>query len=589
MTTKVLPPDWKAMGEAAKLFTRSLMMGLDSAVRKNEFAELTAEDVENLPYAEAVEYLKKRDVIKKVDYNKLSDKMRFRAFTASRIADGDLLKRINSELIKNVNDGKGLKNFLSLTKTDILDKVGMGAGGQGWYWETVYRTNVQTAYNTGRMMGFEEDKPLALHFVGIEDSRQTDVCHSLSNVIRPYDDPLWEKYIPPLHFGCRSTVRAIYDEDELPEEWSSLEGIEKPAKGFGTNPLENDSWWNELSSQVARAKEYGVQGEIEAAKEILIEHKPESGNTINLKSIDDFKKYMLENITDEFELEIKQSDLPVLNNIANLLNQRLTEYGLPKFTKITTVRNGNVLASIEDDVLKLNISKLKNPSSVIKRLEDYEKKYGFRHSVLGDKDDVIRSTLDHELGHRVYANSSLGNKQKILTDLFDKGTKWQAPFDIARDVSYYAYQGGESETIAELFSMYKHPLEVKKMPLEYKNFVKDLIRNTTKNKIKMEEQFLTLTDKQFGKKGSKHAPEWGLKMNLPQDRQKLKDIILDIYNNADYILKNADWRGQPKPVTFYVKGDDVVVVNADDEFITILKGGVHNARVIAARLKNTGK
>lgn len=254
------------MGEAAKLFTRSLMMGLDSAVRKNEFAELTAEDVENLPYTEAVEYLKKRDVIKKVDYNKISDKMRFRAFTASRIADGDLLKRINSELIKNVNDGKGLKDFLSLTKTDILNKVGMGAGGQGWYWETVYRTNVQTAYNTGRMMGFEEDKPLALHFVGIEDSRQTDVCHSLSNVIRPYDDPLWEKYIPPLHFGCRSTVRAIYDEDELPEEWSSLEGIEKPAKGFGTNPLENDSWWNELSSQVARAKEYGVQGEIEAAK-----------------------------------------------------------------------------------------------------------------------------------------------------------------------------------------------------------------------------------------------------------------------------------------------------------------------------------
>lgn len=257
------------MGEAAKLFTRSLMMGLDSAVRKNEFADLTAEDVENLPYAEAVEYLKKRDVIKKVDYNKLSDKMRFRAFTASRIADGDLLKRINSELIKNVNDGKGLKDFLSLTKTDILDKVGMGAGGQGWYWETVYRTNVQTAYNTGRMMGFEEDKPLALHFVGIEDARQTDVCHSLSNVIRPYDDPLWEKYIPPLHFGCRSTVRAIYDEDELPEEWSSLEGIEKPAKGFGTNPLENDSWWNELSSQVARAKEYGVQGEIEAAKVAL--------------------------------------------------------------------------------------------------------------------------------------------------------------------------------------------------------------------------------------------------------------------------------------------------------------------------------
>ena len=72
------------------------------------------------------------------------------------------------------------------------------------------------------------------------------------------------------------------------------------------------------------------------------------------------------------------------------------------------------------------------------------------------------------------------------------------------------------------------------------------------------------------------------------DTTKFKDIILDIYNNADYTLGNGDWRGQPKPVTFYVKGNDVVVVSADDEFITILKGGVNNARVISARLKNAG-
>lgn len=253
------------MSEAAKLFTRSVMMGLDSGIRRNEFAEPSAEDIENMPYAEAVEYLKKRDVIKKVDYNKLSDKMRFRAFTASRINDGKLLERLNAEMIANVNDGKGLKDFLSMTKTDILDKVGMGPN-QGWYWETVYRTNVQTAYNAGRAMGFAEDRPLALEFIGIDDARQTDVCHSLMGIIRPYDDPFWESHFPPLHFNCRSTVRAIYDEDELPEKWSKIEEAEKPAKGFGTYPLENDGWWNELESQVRQAKHYGVQGEIEAVK-----------------------------------------------------------------------------------------------------------------------------------------------------------------------------------------------------------------------------------------------------------------------------------------------------------------------------------
>jgi SPP1 gp7 family putative phage head morphogenesis protein len=241
------------------------MMGLDSSVHESEFAELTAEDIENLPYTEAVEYLKKRDVIKKVDYNNLSDKMKFRAFTASRINDGNLLKKLNTEMIANVHDGKGLKDFLSLTKTDILDKIGMGPN-QGWYWETVYRTNVQTAYNVGRAMGFEEDKPLALEFIGIDDARQTDVCHSLTGIIRPYDDPFWENHFPPLHFNCRSTVRAIYDKEELPEEWSKLNGVESPAKGFGKYPLDNDSWWNELDSQVRQAKHFGVQGEIEAAK-----------------------------------------------------------------------------------------------------------------------------------------------------------------------------------------------------------------------------------------------------------------------------------------------------------------------------------
>jgi len=405
MTTKVLPPDWGAMGEAAKLFTRSLMMGLDSAVRKNEFAELTAEDVENLPYAEAVEYLKKRDVIKKVDYNKLSDKMRFRAFTASRIADGDLLKRINSELIKNVNDGKGLKDFLSLTKTDILNKVGMGAGGQGWYWETVYRTNVQTAYNTGRMMGFEEDTPLALHFVGIEDSRQTDVCHSLSNVIRPYDDPLWEKYIPPLHFGCRSTVRAIYDEDELPEEWSSLEGIEKPAKGFGTNPLENDSWWNELSSQVARAKEYGVQGEIDIAKAMLIS---------------DFESYqkLLSEKGMTLSLEVANLDKEILAE----LNGVISDIGIPEITnsiKVTAPVTTNIAALNYKGELKLNALYMQNKTKLLKELNE-----GIEKGFYPKNCNALKSTLYHELfGH--------GAERFLLkydSNYTDKVTAWKKCF-----------------------------------------------------------------------------------------------------------------------------------------------------------------
>lgn len=475
------------MGEAAKLFTRSLMMGLDSAVRKNEFAELTAEDVENLPYTEAVEYLKKRDVIKKVDYNKLSDKMRFRAFTASRIADGDLLKRINSELIKNVNDGKGLKDFLSLTKTDILNKVGMGAGGQGWYWETVYRTNVQTAYNTGRMMGFEEDKPLALHFVGIEDSRQTDVCHSLSNVIRPYDDPLWEKYIPPLHFGCRSTVRAIYDEDELPEEWSSLEGIEKPAKGFGTNPLENDSWWNELSSQVARAKEYGVQGEIEAAKEILIDRKVHT-NFSPAKSIEDAQAYAEKTFIQgngldgvfNGKVDFTGISLEHANEINKVLSERFSQFPeLPKLSGLKTVSpssklgkrafsSGESMASYDlvRNGIFLNKDILKNEKAFQKFIEDsrraneyvmknVEKLSGAQKALVERyikagralvDGESIEGILNHELAHHMELNFIRTNKELYSQLIKNMNT-------YAGRISGYATSAG-NEYLAESIAAY---------------------------------------------------------------------------------------------------------------------------------------
>ena len=297
------------MGEAAKLFTRSLMMGLDSSVRKEEFAELTAEDIENLPYAEAVEYLKKRDVIKKVDYDKLSDKMRFRAFTASRINDGKLLERLNAEMLSNVRDGKGLKDFLSLTKTDILDKVGMGPN-QGWYWETVYRTNVQTAYNAGRAMGFAEDKPLALELVIIDDLRTSDICRQYAGkrFILPYEHPFWQTHWPPFHFNCRTTVRAIYDESEIPESWSNPKDIEDSNNGFGANPLANDDWWRELESQVRQAKQYGVQGEIEAAKIALGVDGVygSSDEAIKHKTIKELKK--IGNIAKGDEMTFEEAD-----------------------------------------------------------------------------------------------------------------------------------------------------------------------------------------------------------------------------------------------------------------------------------------
>lgn len=261
------------MNATAALLVKSLLIGIDSSTSANRYAD-PAVDIAELPFEEAVLFLKKKHVLPSDQYYKLSDKARFRAFTVSRLSDADMMERVKTLLSENLESGGGLKEFLEKTDTEILDGLGLAGNGGGWYWENVYRTNVQTAYNAGRALGFEAVKPVALELVGIGDMRQTEICRSLTQppVRKMYDDPFWKTHWPPLHFGCRTTIRAIYDPAELDEEPITVDvPEEKPAQGFGTYPITSGNWWRELASMTKRAKKYGIQKEIETAKKLLVD------------------------------------------------------------------------------------------------------------------------------------------------------------------------------------------------------------------------------------------------------------------------------------------------------------------------------
>lgn len=97
-------------------------------------------------------------------------------------------------------------------------------------------------------------------------------------------------------------------------------------------------------------------------------------------------------------------------------------------------------------------------------------------------------------------------------------------------------------------------------------------------------QFFASKEKQHGKKIGKHALDYGLDPSKPEDRDKMHTIIDDIVNNCETV-KTGTWRGQTEEVGFYIKGEDVVICSKENEFITILKGGVNNGRVKNARNK----
>lgn len=87
---------------------------------------------------------------------------------------------------------------------------------------------------------------------------------------------------------------------------------------------------------------------------------------------------------------------------------------------------------------------------------------------------------------------------------------------------------------------------------------------------------------QLGKKIGKHAADFGLDASMEEHRQEFFRITKEILDNPDE-KRIGPWRGQNGDVVFYIKGADVVIVNAKKEYVTTLKGGIHNKRIEGAR------
>lgn len=255
-----------------ELLTISYLLGRDHVGTRLELAD--EDEVPAIPFAEAVQFMRARVPLTKEEWSGLEPRLRFRAFTVAALSRPDAVDRVRRMAADAIEKGKGLAEFW----TSASAESSAGLGASPWYWETVYRTNVQTAYNAGRAAEFARAQPEYLEFVGIEDSRQTEICAQRSGVVLPASHWFWKKNWPPLHFNCRSTVRAVF-QDEVDEirkanpDWTPTADAritrDAAAKGFGGNPIETRSFYKLTPAMIRRAEDYGILGNIKAFGEKL--------------------------------------------------------------------------------------------------------------------------------------------------------------------------------------------------------------------------------------------------------------------------------------------------------------------------------
>lgn len=271
-----LPSD-ELVKEIERASLISYLLGMDHASPAIDLAD--GDGPAEIPFDEAVSFLKSRIPLTKTEWKDIETKIRFRAFTVAALSEVDQVEKVRRSALAALEKGTPFPDFW--TEATAAGKAGI-SDASPWYWETVYRTNMQTAYNAGRAAEFTRVQPEYLEFVGIEDERQTDICRAASGTILPASDPFWKTHWPPLHFNCRSTVRAVFQEevDALREEnpdWkpSEISRDIPTAGGFGGNPIERESFYRLTPSMAERAVKLGLDQEIRAfAKSLGLKYDP---------------------------------------------------------------------------------------------------------------------------------------------------------------------------------------------------------------------------------------------------------------------------------------------------------------------------
>lgn len=173
----------------------------------------------------AVNYLSQKGYKVTNDWRELWEDAHAKAFTVAKMTDMQLLKDTKMTLEQGLSEGwsaqktqRELKNMFKVKgwwgKQEITDEEGNTKTvqlGSPYRVRTIYKQNIQSAYNAGRYLKQLENVDFApyLQYLCILDERTRPTHQALHEKVFRYDDPIWASIYPPNGWGCRCFVRSI--------------------------------------------------------------------------------------------------------------------------------------------------------------------------------------------------------------------------------------------------------------------------------------------------------------------------------------------------------------------------------------------
>jgi SPP1 gp7 family putative phage head morphogenesis protein len=162
----------------------------------------------DMPFEEAVKYFSRKVPMPIDEFLDLAAQARVRAFSVSGIAGIDALDQIKESVTRAIEEGLSFGEWRKLADP-VLSQWGLG----GFRAETIFRSNIQTAYQVGHYQQMHDpdvlrDRPY-WRYVAVMDERTRPEHAAWHDTVLPADDPWWDTHYPPNGYNCRCTVVSL--------------------------------------------------------------------------------------------------------------------------------------------------------------------------------------------------------------------------------------------------------------------------------------------------------------------------------------------------------------------------------------------
>ena len=155
-----------------------------------------------VPFDEAIQFFQGKVPMTMDEFLDLAKEARIRAFSISNVTGMSALSDIQSSVARAIQEGLSFGDWKKLIGETLLNY-----GIEGFRMETIFRSNVQTAYQAGHYQQMHDpdvlkDRPY-WKYVAVMDERTRPEHAAWHDTVLPADDPWWDTHYPPNGYNCR--------------------------------------------------------------------------------------------------------------------------------------------------------------------------------------------------------------------------------------------------------------------------------------------------------------------------------------------------------------------------------------------------